>query len=167
MFKLQPKWYRREFYSVLNDRLDCMTLFSLRQRSPLELRFTSSSPHFGGQRYWLLCPRCGKRVGKLYRPKMADRFECRHCHRLTYTSSQTHNHRVSLLSKLLDKLYKAQDKDALNQAISGLLQTKKGWKLLDKARRIKEAKRNARSLSPVWLREQEAYNKYALPLLGN
>ena len=167
MFKLQPIWNRKEFYAVLNDRLECMTLFSLRQHSPLELRFTSSTPHFGGQRYWLVCPRCGKRVGKLYRPKMADKFECRHCHKLTYTSSQTHNHRVSLLSKLLDKLYKTQDKDALNQAVNGLLQTKRGWKLLNKVSRLKRAKELAHLLSPVWRREQEAYNKYALPLLGS
>ena len=93
MFNLRPVWNRKEFYCVLADRLECMTLFSVRKTSPLELRFTSSSPHFGGQRYWLVCPNCNKRVGKLYRPRLTDRFECRHCHCLTYTSSQIHNKR--------------------------------------------------------------------------
>lgn len=167
MSKLRPRWDRKEFYSVLNDRLECMTLFSLRQHSPLELRFTSSSPHFGGQRYWLLCPRCGKRVGKLYRPKMADKFECRHCHRLTYTSSQKHNHRVYSLSKLLKRLQKAQDEDAFNQVANGLLRTKRSCKLLIKASGLEEAKRNARSLSHLWCREKEIYDKYVLPLLGS
>lgn len=93
LFKLQPRWNRKEFYSVLTDRLNCMSLFSLRQHNPLEVRFTSSVPHFGGQRYWFLCPSCGKQVGKLYQPNLANKFECRHCHCLTYTSSQTHNNR--------------------------------------------------------------------------
>ena len=93
LFKLQPRWERKEFYSVLDDRLECMNLISLRKRSPLELRFTSSAPHFGGMRYWFLCPRCNKRVGKLYRPKLTDKFECRHCYHLTYSSTQTHNSR--------------------------------------------------------------------------
>jgi hypothetical protein len=91
MFKLQSRWNRQEFYCVLADRLGYMVLLSVRKPSPLDLSFTFSTPHFGGQRYWFLCPHCGKRVGKLYRPRLTDKFECRHCHRLTYASSQVHN----------------------------------------------------------------------------
>lgn len=41
--------------------------------------------HFGGVRYWFLCPSCGKRVGVLY---LAGKyvFACRGCWNLTYES---------------------------------------------------------------------------------
>jgi hypothetical protein len=54
----------------------------------------STAPHFGGLRWWFLCPLivdgvpCRRRVGKLYLPPRADYFGCRRCHDLTYTSSQ-------------------------------------------------------------------------------
>ena len=46
--------------------------------------------HFGGNRWWFVCPLvksgvpCRKRVGKLYRA--GDHFGCRHCYELTYES---------------------------------------------------------------------------------
>jgi hypothetical protein len=54
----------------------------------------TTHPHFGGLRYWFTCPlsvdgvRCGRRVAILYSPPNAEYFGCRHCYRLTYTSSQ-------------------------------------------------------------------------------
>src|SRR5262249_25845614 len=48
----------------------------------------------GGLRWWFVCPLeadgrpCGRRVRKLYLPAGATLFGCRHCHRLSYTSSQ-------------------------------------------------------------------------------
>jgi hypothetical protein len=58
------------------------------------VRLVTTRPHFGGLRWWFLCPvtvnevACGRRVGKLYLPPGARYFGCRHCHRLTYTSCQ-------------------------------------------------------------------------------
>ncbi|WP_020471188.1 hypothetical protein [Zavarzinella formosa] len=49
---------------------------------------------FGGQRWWFTCPLiiagipCGRRVGKLHLPPGERYFGCRHCHLLTYQSSQ-------------------------------------------------------------------------------
>ena len=46
--------------------------------------------HFGGKRYWFICPwyangvYCGRRVGVLYLG--GDYFACRHCYNLTYNS---------------------------------------------------------------------------------
>ena len=42
--------------------------------------------HYGGVRYWLLCPEwgCRRRVGTLY--FAGERFACRHCFNLTYKS---------------------------------------------------------------------------------
>ncbi len=51
---------------------------------------TTTPCHFGGKRYWFVCPLtingrdCGKRVGVLY--KGNDYFGCRHCFNLTYQS---------------------------------------------------------------------------------
>jgi hypothetical protein len=61
---------------------------------------TTTAPHFGGLRWWFVCPLtvngvpCGRRVGKLYLP--GQYFGCRHCHELTYTSCQE-SHRYDRL----------------------------------------------------------------------
>lgn len=39
--------------------------------------------NYGGTRTWFLCPRCGRRVAKLYG---GSSFYCRHCHGLRYRS---------------------------------------------------------------------------------
>ena len=54
----------------------------------------ATQPHYGGRRWWWICPLgangipCHRRVGKLYLTPGGRSFGCRHCHRLTYTSSQ-------------------------------------------------------------------------------
>jgi hypothetical protein len=64
---------------------------------------TTTQPRLGGLRWWFTCPLvvnghpCECRVGKLYLPPYGRYFGCRHCHKLTYTSSQTHDPRVSAL----------------------------------------------------------------------
>jgi hypothetical protein len=63
----------------------------------------TTRPHFGGLRWWFLCPlsvngrTCGRRVAKLYLD--GRYFGCRQCHGLTYTSCQE--------SHKLDGLYRA------------------------------------------------------------
>ena len=42
--------------------------------------------HFGGVRWWLLCPRCGARRGALYHNK--GEWGCRTCLRLSYPSQR-------------------------------------------------------------------------------
>jgi len=66
---------------------------------------TATFPYFGGVRWWFSCPcdtdgsPCQRRVRKLYLPPGATAFGCRSCHKLTYTSAQTHDHRINLLAK--------------------------------------------------------------------
>jgi len=50
------------------------------------VRFDWTSCHFGGWRYWFLCPRCDRRIEVLY--GAGKYFWCRHCYRLTYGSQQ-------------------------------------------------------------------------------
>lgn len=53
-----------------------------------KIQLTTTPCHFGGKRYWFICPwyrngvYCGRRVGVLY--KDGDYFACRHCYELTY-----------------------------------------------------------------------------------
>jgi hypothetical protein len=62
----------------------------------LDLRITlvTTRPNFGGLRFWFICPlnvggrRCQRRVAKLFLPPGGKYFGCRHCHDLSYTSSQ-------------------------------------------------------------------------------
>lgn len=69
------------------------------QWSEVDVRYNvlivSTSCHFGGKRYWFICPSlrpdnsaCNRRVGKLYKPHHARLFLCRHCHDLSYRSRQ-------------------------------------------------------------------------------
>lgn len=51
---------------------------------------TTTQPHYGGQRFWWLCPLqgCSRRVGTLYLPPGAISFGCRQCYSLSYESCQ-------------------------------------------------------------------------------
>ena len=55
------------------------------------IRLTETACHFGGSRSWLVCPGCGRRVGKVYLPTnlysygvRVQLWRCRHCYQLTY-----------------------------------------------------------------------------------
>ena len=60
----------------------------------LRLRFTLVPTRGRGQRLCLLCPECGRRAFKLYRPGHLQAFACRACHHLSYTSVQKHDARL-------------------------------------------------------------------------
>ncbi|MHC4509557.1 MAG: hypothetical protein ACYTAO_11455 [Planctomycetota bacterium] len=53
---------------------------------------TTTPCHFGGIRYWFVCPLskngvyCGRRAGTLYKAPGAAYFGCRHCYNLSYES---------------------------------------------------------------------------------
>ena len=55
--------------------------------------------NYGGERRWLLCPKCFKRVAKLHSPPDEVLFACQ-CHQLPYRSTQCHD-------ATLDRLLKA------------------------------------------------------------
>ena len=44
--------------------------------------------HYGGRRWWWVCPRSGRRVAKLYLPPGATIFAARHVYRLAYRSQR-------------------------------------------------------------------------------
>ena len=64
-----------------------------------EIQLDSTSPNYGGVRWWFLCPKCGRRVALLHRPSYTHHFFCRHCYNLTYSSIQCSNTRGYALRK--------------------------------------------------------------------
>jgi hypothetical protein len=75
---------------------------SMNYRVELE---TTALP-WGGVRWWFRCPLsvnglpCGRRVSKLHLPPGGKYFGCRHCHGLTYESSQE-SHRYDSVFAML------------------------------------------------------------------
>lgn len=72
------------------------------------VNLTSTACHFGGKRYWFLCPACSKRIGVLYRPYYAKDYFCRHCHRLTYELRQRHRNKFYSLYQYAKRSNRAQ-----------------------------------------------------------
>lgn len=48
----------------------------------------TTTPHFGGLRYWMACPKCYRLVAALYLPRNESRFACRVCYHLVYESQR-------------------------------------------------------------------------------
>lgn len=77
------------------------TVIGTQDRFDYRARLTATRLRSGGLRWWFVCPLavrdvpCGRRAGKLYLPPRGHYFGCRHCHKLTYTSCQQHDPRVS------------------------------------------------------------------------
>ncbi len=75
-------------------------------KSDYPVAVVATVPHFGGRRWWWICPLlrrgrpCVRRVGKLYCPPGAINFGCRHCYALTYERCQE-SHKYDGLAKLL------------------------------------------------------------------
>jgi len=123
------------------------------------LLFTTTRCHFGGVRYWFLCPSCRKRIGKLYTPLSGREFKCRHCYNLTYESSQVHNQRVTALAKQLKEIHKKDGKEALIQVAQKVQRTRRGRKLLVKVSDKLTPPRPAPFLARKE-KEREGYEKY-------
>jgi hypothetical protein len=57
-----------------------------------KVQLTTTPCHFGGVRYWFVCPLsragvyCGRRVAKLFKAPGTVYFACRHCYNLSYES---------------------------------------------------------------------------------
>ena len=75
------------------DRVKCMGL---------GLEFATVPTRGRGRRLCLLCPYCGRRTFKLYRPIQLREFACRFCHNLSYTSVQKHDARLDRLLEVPD-----------------------------------------------------------------
>lgn len=76
-----------------------------------KVSIVSTDCHFGGKRYWFICPasNCGRRVAKIYQGQ--DIFACRHCYNLTYASRNENPtyrgfpYKQITIDSKIDKLY--------------------------------------------------------------
>jgi hypothetical protein len=64
-----------------------------------EIQLSRTVPTYGGIRWWFICPECGSRASRLYKPPVEHYFWCRRCHDLTYESVQTSHTRVERFFK--------------------------------------------------------------------
>lgn len=151
--KLFPDIPLNEFNAILDQRIEHISKQSIILNNPLKFLLIRTIANFGGIRYWFICPYCKRRVGTLYKPKNEIRFKCRHCHNLTYKSTQTHDNRIKSAEKLV-----------LNRAgyASHLIRRKPKllWKIYDKRNRTFPFPNQIRE----W-KEKSAYNKYIKPLI--
>jgi hypothetical protein len=69
------------------------------------IRVVFTEPHYGGKRWWMVCPFRGIRVGKLYLPSGGDRFASRKAWRLGY-----HSQRAAHRERQFEKLFRLQKK---------------------------------------------------------
>jgi hypothetical protein len=65
--------------SIIGPRFNLIDRFEL----------TKTNPYFGGERNWIICNNCKRRVRKLYRPDSESFFKCRVCHDLMYKSQES------------------------------------------------------------------------------
>lgn len=54
-----------------------------------KVRLTTTRPHYGGRRWWFVCPLSERRCGKLHLPPGAGTFAARQTWRLSYASQRT------------------------------------------------------------------------------
>jgi hypothetical protein len=103
-FWILPRSDGRLTLCVIYGQINLLTDPRSAQHETIELDRTHC--HFGGLRYWFLCPRlqggfpCRRRVRVLYLPPGSSLFGCRTCFNLTYRSCQEHDKRVDALLKL-------------------------------------------------------------------
>lgn len=80
-----------------------------------------TQPHFGGKRWWMICPYRGIRVGKLYLPPGGDRFASRQAWRLGYYSQ-----RITARDKPFEALFRLQKKLGCEQGWGNIIHRPKG-----------------------------------------
>jgi len=87
------------------------------------IRLVFTVPHYGGRRWWMICPYQHNRVGKLYLPNGGDRFAGRKAWRLGY-----HIQRVAPRDLPFEALFRLQKKLGCRQGWeAGLYRPKGMW----------------------------------------
>jgi hypothetical protein len=85
------------------------------------IRLVFTEPHYGGKRWWMICPFRSIRVGILYLPNGGDRFASRKAWRLGY-----HCQRVAQRDRIFEKLFRLQKKLGSEQGWEAGLRRPKG-----------------------------------------
>ena len=80
----ETQCYAENGYVRLNYRVHSLYMGDQVLNHTIDL--ITTRPHFGGVRWWFMCPGCENNVTKLYQPPGDKYFLCRTCQNLTYTS---------------------------------------------------------------------------------
>jgi len=79
--------------AVLTLRFDTIRRWTGAKQSHVQtVPLTFTRPHFGGKRWWMLCPFTAERVGKLYCPAGAEKFASRKAYDIGYYSQRIGEH---------------------------------------------------------------------------
>lgn len=78
---------------------------STQEKIDYKIPLVRTYPPYGGVRFWFICPKTGKRVGKLYIVSGSNYFLSRHVYRIHY-ASQTHDK----ITRSIDKKWKLMNK---------------------------------------------------------
>src|SRR5687768_13892202 len=92
-----------------------------REHVEQKIRLVFTEPHYGGRRWWMVCPYKGVRVAKLYLPNGGDRFASRLAWRLAYNSQ-----RVAHRDRAFEKLFRLQRKLGCEQGWDSWIRRPKG-----------------------------------------
>jgi hypothetical protein len=68
--------------------------------APITIKLATTDLHFGGRRWWFLCPGCQRRARILYSEKLSTPFLCRLCHSLAYETQLYHERGRALRAAL-------------------------------------------------------------------
>jgi hypothetical protein len=85
------------------------------------IRLTSVKQHFGGRRWWLLCPVTGAKARNLYRPEGGDCFASRKVWGLVYSMEN-----LSRSNRTFEQLNRLQKKLGFNVSLDGQVVRPKG-----------------------------------------
>jgi hypothetical protein len=86
-----------------------------------DIRLTFTVPHYGGKRWWMICPYRHTRVGKLYLPNGGDRFASRQAWRLGYRCQRIASH-----DRASERLFRYQRKMGCEQGVDAFPRRPKG-----------------------------------------
>lgn len=103
-----------DFFIRLNGRDD-------REHVEQKIRLVFTEPHYGGRRWWMVCPYRHIRAAKLYMPNGGDRFASRKAWRLAYQSQ-----RVAHRDRAFEKLFRLQRKLGCEQGYDSFIRRPKG-----------------------------------------
>ncbi len=100
-----PRRELAEKSSQWNPYASVKTIWLDGDRRSERIKVTTTRPHFGGLRYWFVCPVCERRAGKLYATEEDRRYICRVCRKLVY-ASQYQKHPLLVLLRRMEKMEK-------------------------------------------------------------
>lgn len=102
---------------------------SEREKVNQTIRLVYTQPHYGGRRWWMICPFGHNRVDKLYFPPGGDRFAGRKAWRLGY-----HIQRVAARDRPFEALFRLQAKLGCEQGWGGFIRKPKGmwWRTYER-----------------------------------